>query len=83
MNQKRPIHLTDMQRALDHSRIDREPVDIDCWATDGRILQYRQWLVTSNSWRQGTHRLHNPRSGEVRQVRDIMIFRFNGYNVYL
>lgn len=83
MKPERAIHLTEMQRAMDHSRIDREPVDIDCWDMKGNIVEYRQWRVVSNQWRQGTHRLQNPVNGQVRMVRDVMIFQFNGHPVYL
>ena len=31
-------------KILDISRIDRTPVDLDCWkAADGSIIQYRGW----------------------------------------
>ena len=40
------IHINELRRALDISRIDRTPVDLDCWkAGDGSIIQYRGWLV--------------------------------------
>ena len=45
------IHINELRRALDISRIDRTPVDLDCWkAGDGSIIHYRGWLVKSSSW---------------------------------
>lgn len=33
------IHINELRRALDISRIDRTPVDLDCWkAGDGSII---------------------------------------------
>ena len=60
------IHINELRRALDISRIDRTPVDLDCWkAGDGSIIQYRGWLVKSSSWQQGTHNLYNSLAAAV------------------
>ena len=78
------IHINELRRSLDISRIDRSPVDIDCWkASDGSIIHYRSWLVTSSNWREGTHRLRNPVNNQVRKVRDGFIFRYNNHPIYL
>lgn len=78
------IHINELRRALDISRIDRTPVDLDCWkGSDGSIIQYRGWLVKSCSWQQGTHNLNNPVNHQVRKVRDIFIFRYNDHSIYL
>lgn len=79
----RAIHINELRRTLDVCRIDRARVDVECWAMDGRILHYKDWLVKSGSWRQGTHNLLNPLNGQVRKVRDVFIFRLNGHPVYL
>lgn len=77
------IHINELRRSLDISRIDRAPVDIDCWKLDGTIIHYRGWLVSSSSWRDGTHRLRNPQNGQIRMVRDVFIFRYNNHPIYL
>lgn len=78
------IHINELRRALDISRIDRTPVDLDCWKlSDGSIIRYRGWLVKSSSWQQGTHNLYNPVNHQVRKVRDIFIFRYNDHPIYL
>lgn len=80
----RAIHINELRRALDISRIDRTPVDLDCWkGSDGSIIQYRGWLVKSSSWQQGTHNLYNPVNHQIRKVRDIFIFRYNDHPIYL
>ena len=79
----RAIHINELRRSLDISRIDRAPVDIDCWKLDGNIISYRGWLVSSSSWREGTHRLRNPQNGQIRKVRDVFIFRYNNHPIYL
>ena len=49
------IHINELRRALDISRIDRTPVDLDCWkAGDGSIIPSRGWLVKSRSWQATT-----------------------------
>ena len=48
MKEKTPraIHINELRRALDISRIDRTPVNLDCWkAADGYIILRRGWLV--------------------------------------
>ena len=78
------IHINELRRALDISRIDRTPVDLDCWkAGDGAIIHNRGWLVKSSSWQQGTHNLYNPVNHQIRKVRDIFIFRYNDHPIYL
>lgn len=78
------IHINELRRSLDISRIDRSPVDIDYRkASDGSIIHYRGWLVTSSNWREGTHRLRNPVNNQVRKVRDVFIFRYNNHPIYL
>lgn len=84
MKQKiRALHINEVRRLLDHSRIDREPVEVECFTTDGRLIRYRGWLVKSSSWRNGTHNLVNPVNGQVRKIIDILIININGYSMYL
>lgn len=83
MEKNRAIHINEMRRLLDLSRIDRETVDIECWASDGRILRYKNWFVKSGSWVKGSHNLLNPVNGQIRKVIDVLIFRINGRPVYL
>lgn len=81
---QKAIHINELRRALDISRIDRSPVDIDCWkGSDGTIIHYHGWYVTSSNWREGTHRLRNPVNNQVRKVRDVFIFRYNNHPIYL
>lgn len=77
------VHINDMRRILDHARIDRQPVDIQCWKSTGDIIHYKGWLVRRASWREGTHLIQNPANGEIRRVRDVCIFEINGLKVYL
>lgn len=81
---QKAIHINELRRSLDISRIDRSPVDIDCWkGSDGTIIHYHGWYVTSSNWREGTHRLRNPVNNQVRKVRDVFIFRYNNHPIYL
>lgn len=77
------IHINELRRALDISRIDRTPVDLDCWkAGDGSIitigLARQEFLMAT-----GTHNLYNPVNHQIRKVRDIFIFRYNDHPIYL
>ena len=78
------LHLKDVQKSLDIARIHGQQVDLWCWEKQtGAILHYKGWWVISSHWRGGTHKLKNPLNNEIREVRDINIFRFNNHEVYV
>ncbi len=83
--EKKSLHITDVQRALDKARIYKEEVDIICWslADGGKAIRYQRWLVSSGNWYGGWHRVRNPRNNEVRLIPDIFIIRFNGHPVHI
>jgi len=83
MAKRKAIHINEARRLLDHARIDADTVDVSCWRSTGEIIEYRGWRVKGVNWRGGWHRLQNPLNGEVRAVRDITIFKINGFAVYL
>lgn len=79
-----PMHITEVQKKLDVARIYEQTVDIWAWEkSTGDIIHYQGWLVIGSHWRGGTHNLRNPLNGEIRQVRDINIFKFSGHEVYV
>lgn len=81
---KTALHLTDVQRALDTARINKQRVDVSFWKkSTGDIVHLKGWLVTGSHWRGGTHRFFNSESGQLREIRDINIFNFNGHEVYV
>lgn len=80
---KGAIHITEMQKSIGVAKIYRQPITIECWASDGRIIKYDGWIVINQYWSGGTTRLKNPVNGEIRSVNDILIFRYNGMEVYL
>lgn len=80
---KSALHLRDAQLFLDECIRTRELVRVFALKQDGTPVAYDGWLVSSGNWSAGTHKLRNPRSGEVRQVADILIFFINGHPVYI
>ena len=83
MEQKKPIHMKEGQQLLDIARDSRQPVWVSAWDSQGNIIRYEGWLVSSSSWRGGFHRLLNPRNREIRTVPDILMFNINGHPIYL
>lgn len=78
------MHLKDVQKSMDIARINGQTVDVWCWEKQtGNILHYKGWYVIGSYWRRGTHRLRNPLNSEVRELRDINIFRYNNHEVYV
>ena len=75
----RSIHWRDAIAMLETGH----PVDIKVWKlSTGDIIEYRRVRCIGSHWRGGTHRIQLPRSGELRDFRDITLFEINGYEVY-
>ena len=68
---------------LDECRERHEPVWLVTLTKEGEIRRYDGWLVISAWWTRGTHDLMNPRNGQKRKVRDVLIFSINGHPVYI
>ena len=83
MEQRKPIHFKEMQQLLDIARETHQKVNILAWDSKGNVIEYREWLVSSSSWRGGWHRLLNQVNNEIRTVPDIFIFNINGHQIYL
>lgn len=83
MDQKKPIQFKDAQQLLDVAFESKQRVFVKAWASDGRIVEYNGWLVSSSNWRGGWHRLMNPANNQVRTVPDMLIFNINGHPIYL
>ena len=80
---KSAIYLKDVQLFLDECIRTHEPVTLLALTQDGKRNLYEEWLVVSAHWRAGTHDLRNPKNGEIRKVRDVLIFSINGHPVYI
>ena len=83
MEQKKPIHMKEGQQLLDIARDTRQKVWITAWDSQGNIVHYDGWIVSSSNWRGGWHRLTNPVSREIRTIPDIFMFNINGHPIYL
>ena len=83
MNIKKALYYKDAQLFLDSCIKSRDPVNITAMKSDGSILQMNGWLVTSGHWKSRTHNFRNPENGQIRKIRDILIFKINNHPVYL
>lgn len=83
MEQKKPIHMKEGQQLLDIARDARQKVWITAWDSQGNIVHYDGWIVSSSNWCGGWHRLTNPVSREIRTIPDIFMFNINGHPIYL
>ena len=83
MEQKKPIHMKEGQQLLDIARDARQKVWITAWDSQGNVVHYDGWIVSSSNWRGGWHRLTNPVSREIRTIPDIFMFNINGHPIYL
>lgn len=83
MNQRNPIHINEGLQLLDIARDSRQRVNILAWDSEGKIIEYKGWLVSSSDWRRGWHRIINPVNNQIRTVPDIYMFNINGHPIYL
>lgn len=80
----KPIHKSEMLKALDHARIDAERVSLKAWKLqNGEKIELAGWWVISSHWRGGTHTFKNPVNNEIRTLRDICIYEYMGAEVYM
>lgn len=80
---KSAIQLKEAQLFLDECRRTHERVWVVALSKDGTVHRYDGWLVQSGYWQAGTHDLRNPENGQVRKVRDVLIFYINGHPLYI
>ena len=79
---KSPIHLKEAQLFLEECKRTHELVTVVALTMEGEIHHYEGWQVISSWWQRGTHDLLNPKNGQKRKVRDVLIFEINGHPVY-
>ena len=80
---KSAIHLKEAQLFLDECRRTHEVVTVVALTKEGEIHRYEGWQVLSSWWQRGAHDLLNPKNGQKRKVRDVLIFEINGHPVYI
>ena len=60
-----------------------EPVDIKCWAKDGRILELNNVLPLRYNFYEGTQQFKLLASQQIRTIRLACLFELNGMTVFL
>lgn len=73
------IHISTARKMLQAP----EPVDIRCWAKDGRILELRNVLPLRYNFYEGTQQVKMLQSNQIRTIRICLIFEINGIPVFL
>ena len=73
------IHISTARKMLQAP----EPVDIKCWAKDGRILVLNNVLPLRYNFYEGTQQIKLLKSNQIRTIRLCLIFEVNGIPVFL
>jgi hypothetical protein len=74
------LHIKDAILLLESG----QPVDLRLWKlATGDILEYKGAVCIGGHWRRGTHRVRLPRSGVIREFRDVTLFEINNNSIYL
>lgn len=77
------IHLSEMLSSMHRAEEYGQTVNLRCWKlSTGDTIEYDGWTIVGSHYRGGTHRLRNPRNGQIRLVRDCTIFEYMGREVY-
>ena len=75
--------MKDMQLFLDDCARKKETVSIVALKKDGTKMELNGWVVISGHWQKGTHDFRNPVNGQIRKVKDLLVFCLNGHPVYI
>lgn len=74
------LHMKDAILLLESG----QPVNLRLWKlATGDILEYKGAVCIGGHWRKGTHRVRLPRSGVIREFRDVTLFEINNNTIYL
>lgn len=74
------LHMKDALLLLESG----QPVNLRVWKlATGDILAYKGAVCIGGHWRKGTHRIRLPRSGVIREFRDVTLFEINNNTIYL
>jgi len=73
------IHITTAKHLLSQP----EPVNLTVWKSNGSIVEYPSVISISYDFYKGTRHIKFLRSGEIRLVRYVCIYRLNGMQVIL
>ncbi len=75
----KPIQLQDALRLLE----DHEPHNLRLWKlSTGDILTYQGARYVGTHRRGGTHRVRLPKSGLIREFRDVTLFEIDDMEIY-
>lgn len=73
------IHISTAKKILQAP----EPVDIKCWAKDGRILHLKNALPLRYNFYEGTQQFKLLQSNQIRTIRISLIFELNNIPMFL
>ena len=74
------LHIKDAITLLESG----QPVNLRLWKlATGDILEYKGAVCIGGHWRRGTHRVRLPKSGLIREFRDVTLFAINNNTIYL
>ncbi len=73
------IHITTARKIIDSG----DPVDLWLWASDGRVLHYKNCVGLRYNFRSGTRQVKLLDSRQIRTLRDVCLFKINDIDIIL
>lgn len=60
-----------------------EPVNLKVWDKTGELQEYKNCIGLKSAHYKGTRNIKMLTSGEIRKIRDVLIYEINGLKVFL
>lgn len=73
------IHLSTARKML----MAPEPVDLKVWDKNGELIEFKSVVGLKSAHYAGTRNVKSLASGEIRKIRDCLIYEINGQKVFL
>lgn len=73
------IHISTLRKMLGAG----DPVNLELWTRSGEIQVWNNCIPLRYDFYKGVRRMKLLQSRQIRQVRDVCIFRINGMEVFL
>ena len=60
-----------------------DPVDLKVWKRDGSVMELNRCISLHYDFYSGVRNVKVLSSGQIRKIRDVLIFEINGMEVFL
>lgn len=73
------VHISTARTLLNS----HDPVDLKVWKRDGSVMEISRAVSLRYDFHTGVRNIKILSSGQIRKIRDVLIFEINGMEVFL